>query len=124
MDASVALELDPAERELDLPLPTDLDRGVDCSALRLEITRAQKPVARRPEAKPGGGNDQKRIRLTITCDDSRLNLDPMRDFLVRRAAEAGADSPTVAGAATTGATKYRLQQWVWDALAGLVEPAR
>jgi hypothetical protein len=66
VDSSVALKLEPWERELDLPFPIELDSGTDCEALRLQITRAQKPVARREDAKPDGGNDQKRIRLTFT----------------------------------------------------------
>ncbi len=68
VDSSVARELDPAHRELDLDFPIALGSHTDVAELRLEITRAQKPVARRPGAKASGGNDQKRIRMTLTVD--------------------------------------------------------
>jgi hypothetical protein len=70
VDSTVALELEPAERELGLDFPLSVDRNTDPHALRLLITRAQKTVARRPDVKPGGGNDQKRIRITFALDDS------------------------------------------------------
>jgi hypothetical protein len=50
--------------------------------LRLTITRAQKPIARRADAKPGGGNDQKRIRITLTGDDPLLTYDRLVGLLV------------------------------------------
>jgi hypothetical protein len=68
VDSSVARKLDPAERELDLQFPLAVGTDTDVPALRLEITRAQRPVARRPNAKPNGGNDQKRIRVTLALD--------------------------------------------------------
>ena len=64
VDSSIAQELSPDDRELRLDFPIELSPHTDTAALRLEITRAQKPIARRLDAKPGGGNDQKRIRLT------------------------------------------------------------
>lgn len=81
VDSGVARELDPAERELDLEFPLEVDGQTDIQALRLEITRAQRAVARRPNAKPGGGNDQKRIRLTLAFDGA-TNLDQLRRRLV------------------------------------------
>jgi len=42
----VARELDPADRELDLPFPLAVGTDTDVPALRLEITRAQRPIAR------------------------------------------------------------------------------
>lgn len=81
VDSTVARELDLADRELELPFPIDLHAGVDVNALRRDITRAQKPVARRPDAKPNGGNDQKRIRLTIACDDLLVDFDRLRQTL-------------------------------------------
>jgi hypothetical protein len=66
VDSGVARELPPEQRELDLRYPLELTERTDVKSLRLDITRAQKPVARREDAKPGGGNDQKRIRITFT----------------------------------------------------------
>src|SRR4051812_29208967 len=68
VDSSVARALPPEERELDLAYPIKLGERTDVARLRRRITKAQKTVARRPDAKPGGGNDQKRIRVTLTCD--------------------------------------------------------
>ena len=52
----------------DLTYPIDLGERTDVGRLRRRITKAQKSVARRPDAKPGGGNDQKRIRITLSCN--------------------------------------------------------
>jgi hypothetical protein len=68
VDSSVARALPPEERELDLAYPIELGERIDVARLRRRITKAQKSVARRPDAKPGGGNDQKRIRITLSCD--------------------------------------------------------
>jgi hypothetical protein len=83
VDSSVARELSEADPELDLPFPLRVDRRTDIRELRLDITRAMKPVARRPGAKPDGGNDQKRIRLTVTLDRHH-GFDRLRDALVGR----------------------------------------
>jgi hypothetical protein len=82
VDSGVARGLDPADRELVLDFPIRLRPEMSVHELRLTITRAQKPVARRADAKPGGGNDQKRIRITLTGDDSVLTYDHLLDFLV------------------------------------------
>jgi hypothetical protein len=66
LDSTVARELDSEERELRLDFPLDVNERTDPQELRLMITRAQRTIARRPNAKPGGGNDQKRIRITLT----------------------------------------------------------
>jgi hypothetical protein len=81
VDSSIARELEEADRELDLPFPVRVDRLTDVADLRLEITRAMRPVARRPSAKPGGGNDQKRIRLTVAVDRDG-GLDRLQAVLV------------------------------------------
>src|SRR4051812_35509861 len=73
VDSGVALALDPAARELDLQFPIVLDSSTDAAILRLDITRAQKPVARRPDAKRGGGNDQKTVRMTISLETSGIS---------------------------------------------------
>lgn len=82
VDSGVARELDPAHRELALDFPIDLRPGMSSYELRLSITRAQKPVARRADARPGGGNDQKRIRITLTSDDPLLTYDHLLSVLV------------------------------------------
>ncbi len=85
VDSSVARDLPVEARRLGLSFPLRIDRDSDVSALRLDITRAQKPVARRPSAKPGGGNDQKTI--VITCElDSPIDYDALTAILVGPAA--------------------------------------
>jgi hypothetical protein len=68
VDSSVARELAPADRELDLAYPIEVGERTDVAHLRRRITKAQKSVARKSDTKPGGGNDQKRIRITMSCD--------------------------------------------------------
>ncbi len=77
VDSSIAQELDSADRELSLEFPIVLSPATDAHDLRLQITRAQKTVARRPSAKPGGGNDQKRIRITLTFDGTAASFDDL-----------------------------------------------
>jgi hypothetical protein len=82
VDSAVARELEPEERELQLEFPIALSPDTDAHELRLAITWAQKPIARRPSAKPGGGNDQKRIRLTIAVDEPEAGLDGLAGALI------------------------------------------
>lgn len=81
VDSSVARDLDPSERDLQLDFPIDLSPSTNAYELRLEITRAQKSVARRTTAKPGGGNDQKRIRITLALDRAPHDFDELVDVL-------------------------------------------
>lgn len=82
VDSGVARDLPEPERELSLRFPVELNRAVDIGELRKDITRAQKLVARRPDAKPGGGNDQKRILLTLECHGADLSFEELRGILV------------------------------------------
>jgi hypothetical protein len=83
VDSSVALELEPADRELALDFPIKLRADVNTYELRLNISRAQKPIARRANVKPGSdGNSQKRIRITLTGDNPSLNYDQLLHYLV------------------------------------------
>jgi hypothetical protein len=79
VDSIAARKLDPPERRLRLDFPIRLEQGMNIGELRMEITRAQKPIARRPNAKPGGGNDQKTIRITLRC---HVSLGKLRTVLV------------------------------------------
>lgn len=81
VDSGIAHELEPVDRELALDFPILLNARSDFHELRLAITRAQKPVARRANAKIDGGNDQKRIRITLTADDPRLTYAKLRHLL-------------------------------------------
>ncbi|MEV0802464.1 hypothetical protein AB0I34_32530 [Kribbella sp. NPDC050281] len=81
VDSSVARALPVEERELRLDFPIS-PRDWPPNLLRKEITRAQKSVARRADAKPGGGNDQKRIAITVTDPRGRLTIDDVRSVLV------------------------------------------
>jgi hypothetical protein len=77
VDSSIARELPVAERELQLDFPIALEPRVNAFELRREIARAQKTIARRPTAKPGGGNGQKRIRMTLAFDDASMVHDDL-----------------------------------------------
>ena len=59
---------------MDLSFPLELDERTEIATLRLDITRAQKPIARRADAKEGGGNDQKRLRMTFLVE-ARTGVD-------------------------------------------------
>ena len=72
-----------------------LEPGMNVHALRLDITRAQKPIARRPDAKPDGGNDQKRIRITLTSDDHSFTYDHLLELLAGTRSEASDPSREV-----------------------------
>jgi hypothetical protein len=82
VDSAAARELEPHQRELDLEFPLDLQASTDAANLRRTITRAQKPVARRPDARPGGGNDQKTIRITIAVDLANVDIEALKKLLV------------------------------------------
>jgi hypothetical protein len=97
VDSSVARALPPEERELDLAYPIKLGERTDVARLRRRITKAQKTVARRPDAKPGGGNDQKRIRITLSSD---LSLE--REDFVRRLVSGSVGASTEDPAGTSG----------------------
>lgn len=79
VDSSVARKLAAPERRLHLPFPISLSSGADFRELRMDITRAQKPIARRPDAQPGGGNDQKTILITVRCP---VPIEQLRAVLV------------------------------------------
>jgi hypothetical protein len=129
VDSTVARELAPADRELQLPFPIALEPGMNVHPLRLDITRAQKPIARRPDAKPDGGNDQKRIRITVTSGGPTLTYERLIELLSEvtdsaaraRLAPDGSDAPGEADAprrtsTPDGATKHELDKWVVEAL--------
>lgn len=83
VDSSVAQELDPVDRELALDFPIRLHANMNTYELRLNVSRAQKPIARRANVKPGSdGNSQKRIRITLTSEDPLLNYDQLVNYLV------------------------------------------
>lgn len=81
VDSQVARELEPADRELDLTFPITMNNQTDIHDLRLDITRAMRSVARRPGSKAQGGNDQKRIALTLTFD-ATTPPSQLRDHLI------------------------------------------
>jgi len=81
VDSRVARALPPAERRLALDFPIRTAPDTDVQALRLRITSAQKPIARRPDARPGGGNDQRRIRMRLTVDTA-IDLHGISQLLV------------------------------------------
>jgi hypothetical protein len=74
VDSSVARKLAQPDRRLNLHFPIRLEQGKNIRKLRMDITRAQKPIARRPGVRPGGGNDQKTIRMLLSCNVSLAKL--------------------------------------------------
>jgi hypothetical protein len=85
VDSGVARDLPEEDRELDLEFPIDLTPDTDIHEVRLAITRAQKSVARRPGSLTAGGNDQKRIRITLTgADPSVFQYERIRADLIGR----------------------------------------
>lgn len=83
VDSRVASELEPRDRELALDFPIELRPETNAYELRLEISRAQKPIARRPDVKPGSdGNSQRRIRITVTSDDPLLTYAQLLPALI------------------------------------------
>jgi hypothetical protein len=65
VDSSVARRHPPADRVLALKFPIRLHADTDIHQLRVRITESARDVARRPGAKPGGGNNQKRLRFWV-----------------------------------------------------------
>lgn len=92
VDSGVAMKLEPERRELPLKFPIEIDQGIDAHELRLEITRAVRAIARRPNAKLGGGNDQKRIRITFTLDRG-LSQSEAEQLLVDGMSPTGREAP-------------------------------
>ena len=82
VDSSVARARPETERVVALPYPVTLVRR-DVEELRVRITEGMRAVARRPGARPGGGNNRKRIRIAVSGD--ALPTDPARlaDHLAR-----------------------------------------
>jgi hypothetical protein len=111
VDSAVARDLPVEDRVLDLDYPIDLDEGTDAHEIRRAITRAQKPIARRADAKPGGGNDQKTIRLTFVVDSIR-GVDGLAHVLIGGASE----PPVPAETRAAPANKHTLRTWVLEAL--------
>lgn len=68
VDSSVARKLPAEKRELHMEFPIALTPRTDVARLRRAIGKAQTTIARRPSAKPGGGNSQRTIRITLMFD--------------------------------------------------------
>jgi len=81
VDSSTARRLAPHDRKLGLNFPIDLSPDMDLHVLRLDITRAQKSVSRRPGVESVGGNDQKRIRMTLLFDRTPISHEELPELL-------------------------------------------
>lgn len=81
LDSKVARKLPEDQRELPLDFPIPLSPSADPAGPRVLITRAQKGVAGRGDAKVGGGNDQKTIRIMISVEPS-IGLAELESLLV------------------------------------------
>jgi hypothetical protein len=66
VDSRVARDLALEKRLLALPYPLRLTIDTDADRLRRDITEAQRKVARDAKARPTGGNNSKRIRISLT----------------------------------------------------------
>lgn len=80
VDSGVARKLPPEKRELQMEFPIGVTPKTDVVRLRRAIGKAQKVIARRPDAKLGGGNSQKTIRITLAFD-LRVDHDAVVDLL-------------------------------------------
>jgi len=66
VDSRVARGLPLEQRLLPLSYPVQLTGGMDVGRLRRDVTEAQRRIARKSTAKPTGGNNHKRIRISLT----------------------------------------------------------
>ena len=67
VDSSETTGLSLAQRILNLEFPIDMASVVDHSALRLQISKAQKPIGQLPGA--SGGNGNKRIQIHVRSSE-------------------------------------------------------
>lgn len=81
VDSKTAQRLAPLDRTLDLPFPIDLATVDDYADLRLEMTRAQRTIAREAGVQPTGGNNHKRIRMTVRLRSGRIDADALTSSL-------------------------------------------
>jgi hypothetical protein len=65
VDSRVARGLPLEQRLLPLPYPIQLTGGMNVGRLRRDVTEAQRRIARDATAKPAGGNNHKRIRISL-----------------------------------------------------------
>lgn len=80
--------------------PVLLSGVTDFDALRLSITRGAAGTERNPNAKPGGGNVTKRLRLVVHFDAAQSpSIDEVGNFLLtgRHTFDLAADSPPSGG---------------------------
>ena len=81
VDSNVTRRLPSDERRLGLEFPLDLAESSDLGQLRKRITSAQRTIGRRPDVKPSGGNNHKRIRMAIDASPSLSNAEAGREWL-------------------------------------------
>lgn len=74
IDSSVALQLPAAARRLQLDYPLRPADTPDIAALRREITRAQRTVARTGTSLGTGGNNHKRIRIAVDLTQNSVTI--------------------------------------------------
>ncbi|MDW3217092.1 MAG: hypothetical protein R8F63_00655 [Acidimicrobiales bacterium] len=65
VDSGPSRQLAPELRRLPLSYPILLTQERDLAGLRRRITAEQRGIARAPDAKPSGGNNHKRIRISL-----------------------------------------------------------
>jgi hypothetical protein len=80
VDSRVARGLPFEERLLPLTYPVHLVEGMDLGRLRRDVTEAQRRIARESTAKAVGGNNHKRIRISVTFS-ANTELDVVRRTL-------------------------------------------
>lgn len=67
VDSSETTGLSLDQRTLSMNFPIDMAAVVDCQALRLQISKAQKPIGQLPGA--SGGNGNKRIQIHVKSSE-------------------------------------------------------
>jgi hypothetical protein len=83
VDSRIALRRPASERLLNLDYPIRLTPATDPNGVRLAITRAQRTVARDPAAAPLGGNNHKRIRISVRLGNSDVDGPALARLLQR-----------------------------------------
>jgi hypothetical protein len=70
VDSTPARRLPPEERVVPLDYPIRLSPDTDLNRLRKDITNGQRGIARDVDAKPDGGNNHQRIRISIALNNN------------------------------------------------------
>ena len=83
VDSRMTTSLSPDERRLALSFPIHVESETDFHRLRRDIGHAQQSIGRSQNARAGGGNSTKRIRIRIAFNSSLPDVESARGLLGR-----------------------------------------